>query len=235
MNCYENFRKFLLQLFHRKEKWFFFLKVSIFYYRYMWTADSVLGLSRLDGSCPVTFRKCMEIYWGVVYANILSQPPGSISWSSISPDGMRENHWHGPYVRGKRSGTLVPISLTFWSTGRGELHPEDPHASPPESPLDGLMLTKNPQILIHHLSARILEGHLLRLPHWGLHPFPQPHGGWHVWHLSCYPWEEGVNEKPRTCHFSLIIKSSQALDFSILWFYCWNFAWDRQCQRERSS
>lgn len=67
------------------------LKYPIFFYRCMWTADFVLDHSHLDGSCPVIFRKCMEIFWSVVFVNILSQPPGSISWNSTSPEGMREN------------------------------------------------------------------------------------------------------------------------------------------------
>lgn len=154
-------------------------KSLYFFYRCIWTVDSVLGLSRLDNSCLVTFRRYMVIYW-CMYAHILYQQQGNISWSSISADGMKENHWHRTYERRKPSGILVPINLTIWSTGPEELHPKDPLASP----IDGLRFTKNPRIFIDPLFARILEGHLFRLSTAVSILFcvaRQPHGGWYVW------------------------------------------------------
>lgn len=151
-------------------------KSLYFFYRCILTVDSVLGLSRLDNSCLVTFRRYMVLYW-CMYANTLYQQQGNIWWSSISADGMKENQNVREKETFRSPGANQPNYLEYRPR---RLHPKDPLASP----IDDLRFTKNPRIFIDPLSARILEGHLFRLSTAVSILFcvaRQPHGGWYVW------------------------------------------------------
>lgn len=178
MNYYENFRKFLLQLFHRKEKWFFFLKST--YILLQMYVDCRL--------CSRSFpsRRQMSRHFQEVHGDLLECSVCKYTLP-VTRKYLMEQHITRRH-EGKPLTWTVRKRETFRNPGAYqpdflEYRPRriTSRRSPRKSPRRP-HVNQKPTDFNSPLSARILEGHLLRLPHWGLHPFPQPHGGWHVWH-----------------------------------------------------